>query len=403
MQPIEIVVVCAAVVSCVSSLIVITTILTFKEMRRGNFMRIILYMSLSDFAMNLSSAIGFPPDGSIRCWMQGMLQIYFAVSSWLWTTVLAYRIYCIVKFGICYLKNWHSHIICWGIPLMLTLLPLTTSKYGTSSTNTQWCLLVRKHGSPDWTVKFWGYLSYFVWLFLCITLMIGMQLCLYIKFRNSSIRAVVIQAYDKVYLYPIAMSACWILNYSLTERHRDKHSSFLAALSMIFGISNGIISSMIFLVKSTEARKRWHRYFFSTSNDNGDDSNLRTNGLSSEIELDFDDDYDVICEVVGGDLNNDGNCRESDLNVDSNSISFTNKSYMASTSSIATRSYVSGEVSMSDISFSTSGISIGSGANPIMRQGGAVTVMTAISMNPVQQQQHGSMCSTTLENMSSIA
>jgi hypothetical protein len=55
---------------------------------------------------------------------------------------------------------------------------------------------------------------------------------------------------------------------------------------MLFGISNGILSALIFLFKSEEARRRWKAYFYPPDKANFDDF------VEPPIQLDFEDDYE---------------------------------------------------------------------------------------------------------------
>ena len=84
----EAVVIAVSVVSCFFSVLVVGTILFFKEMRQGSLMPIIMYMSLSDFLSNIPSAMGFPPDASVACYVQCVGTVWFTLSSWMWTTFL---------------------------------------------------------------------------------------------------------------------------------------------------------------------------------------------------------------------------------------------------------------------------------------------------------------------------
>lgn len=70
MNNLQMAVVILSAISCVFSLCVIVTIVSFQKMQKGNFMPIILFMAISDFGMNSTSFIGFPEDGSIGCWIQ---------------------------------------------------------------------------------------------------------------------------------------------------------------------------------------------------------------------------------------------------------------------------------------------------------------------------------------------
>jgi hypothetical protein len=97
---------------------------------------------------------------------------------------------------------------------------------------------------------------------------------------------IVRRTYDKVYLYPVVMIICWVLNYWCDDIHSEDAGKTLNALSMLFGISNGIFSAMIFMFKSEEARRRWKAYFFPPKEANFDDF------VEPPIQVDFDEDYE---------------------------------------------------------------------------------------------------------------
>lgn len=285
MSNLEILIMVASLVSCLFSAGIIITILFFRNMQRGNFMPIILFMSISDFGMNSTSFLGFPSDGSALCWMQGIFQSYFAICSWFWTTILAYRVYTIVRYGQCNLTNFQMHTFAWGLPVILTLIPISTNNYGASEFDTQWCVLTRRGNNAAWLTQFWSYVAFFVWLFMCIGLMIVWQCLISYHFRNSPMKEVVRRTYDKVYLYPVVMIVCWVLNYYCVDLHSRDAGKTLNAMSMLFGISNGIFSALIFMFKSEEARRRWKAYFYPPKEANFDDF------VEPPIQADFDEDY----------------------------------------------------------------------------------------------------------------
>lgn len=260
---IENVVIFTSVVSCLFSLFVMMTFFMFSDMRKKMFMRYIFYISLSDFLMSFSSVVGFPDDGSVLCWVQGLMQGIFAVSSWFWTTALSYSLYSIIRFGKVRYKQYQVHLVCWGLPVILAIIPLSTERYGSSSVDLQWCVFVGK--SNGWTL-FWSYASFFGWMFLCIVLMLTWHYHIHITmaYRSESLTEIVRNTYRKVSLYPVAMIMCWTLNYlsiSIIPAEHDPH--LLVALSMLFAISYGIVTSCIFMAKSEEAQRRWYDLLFS--------------------------------------------------------------------------------------------------------------------------------------------
>lgn len=285
MQSDEIAIVCYSVISCCFSLLVIGTILFFPAMKKGHFMPIILYMSWSDFGINVASAFGFPASGTPLCWIQGLMQNLFALSSWFWTTILTYRVYCFVRYGKCKLKKRHMHLIGWGLPIFLTFIPITTTDYGANESQSQSCIYVRRGDSATWLVPFWSYVTFFFWLFLCLLLMVLWQVIIFFKYRASPLKGVISRTYDKVYLYPIAMCICWSICYwcDLLATH---DTPLVDTLSVVFGISNGVLSALIFMFKSEEAQNRWKNYLFPPKRSSFEET------VEPTIRLDFENDME---------------------------------------------------------------------------------------------------------------
>lgn len=261
----ELTIIVLSVVSCMFSLTIMMTYFAFKDMRKKSFMKFIFYISLSDFFMNVTSAFGFPNTGTALCWIQAIGENYFALASWFWTTALSYSIFSIIKNGKRPFKMWHAHMICWTLPAILTALPLTTDTYGASDVDTQWCLIISRPSSAPWMTPFWSYAAFFAWLFLCIALMIYWTYIIYYRthFQNVVMNDIVKKSYDKVSLYPVAMVLCWALNYCCITVLSNQDTPLLVFLSMIFGISYGIATAIIFMIKSEEAPRRWYDLFFS--------------------------------------------------------------------------------------------------------------------------------------------
>lgn len=250
-----------SVISCLCSLSVLLSYVVFPDLRQRTFMHIIFFMTLSDFMMNITSIMGFPANGTFLCSLQGAMQLYFAVASWFWTTSLSYSVYSIVINGRFKFNMTVAYIICWGVPLLLALLPLTTSVYGAPAVDYQWCVLLPKPNSPDWAVVFWSYVSFFGWLFLCIALMIlwGVLVFRRLVWQKSALTMVVKQTYERVWLYPVMMIVCWSLNYFIIE-FSETNTPLTVSLSMIFGICNGILAAIVFFAKNREIRHKWNQY-----------------------------------------------------------------------------------------------------------------------------------------------
>jgi hypothetical protein len=330
-------------VSCLFSFCVIYTVLFFPSMRTGSFMRIILYMSLSDFFMNFASAFGFPRDGTSLCWFQGITVNYFSLCSWFWTTLLAYRVYCSVRYRAPSLNQTLMHCIGWGLPAVLTMLPIatTTVKYGASETNTQWCLLQASPQAPPRLIDFWTYATIFIWLFIAIACMLAWQALIAARFRKSAVRDIVRRTYDKVYLYPVAMIVCWMLNF-WCDAISTHSGGLLDAVSMVCAISNGLLAAIIFMWKSEEAQRRWWLYLFPP------EMSRLEQLVEPTVRLDFEDEDSVLGEGAN-DSESVSRYRQSSIGL--GSVVAPARRGMSNASVVGAVS----DISMSDLTVSTAG------------------------------------------------
>lgn len=92
---------------------------------------------------------------------------------------------------------------------------------------------------------------------------------------------------------------------------------------MICGVSNGILSALLFLWKSEEARARWTHYFRPIRRESEFDSNVEPK-VQQDFEMDDRDDLTDYCSSHGMNLSicnfNDSMISMSDLTTSTNPI-----------------------------------------------------------------------------------
>ena len=122
----------SAVSACLSFAVVLTGLfwpgLMLSKCRP--FSNILFFISLCDFLGSISNSFGFPPNGSQLCSAQSFFYLYFIPASWIWTLLLVYQLRTLILFKTLYISRKSMHIICWSIPLIPALLPLSTNYYG---------------------------------------------------------------------------------------------------------------------------------------------------------------------------------------------------------------------------------------------------------------------------------
>jgi hypothetical protein len=252
----------SSIISVVASGFVLLTFILFSDLRKKLFMQIITFISLSDFIGNLPYTTTYrPPDGDFLCSLEGFANLYFYPVSWLWTTMLAYFLYSLATVGKLPFSKPRIHIFCWGLPLMFTLLMLTTNPYGKESDwgNTTVCT----YGGNTESGFIWHLITYYCLWIVCVVSMGVMY------WRIDSIRAsgtaanlpILKLAMESLQLYPVIMFICWLPRVftACIQFASLKFVGFrqLDLISDVFKILHGLFAALVFFAKSREARLKW--------------------------------------------------------------------------------------------------------------------------------------------------
>ena len=114
-----------SILSVAGSTMVILSSVVFKDMRSKLFMHIIANISFADILGNIEYTMTYrPSNNNWWCSLQGFLNLYGYPCSWLWTTMLMQFLYDLAVHKRVRISIPIAHAICWGIPLVTTLLYL---------------------------------------------------------------------------------------------------------------------------------------------------------------------------------------------------------------------------------------------------------------------------------------
>jgi hypothetical protein len=163
----------------------------------------------------------------------------------------------VIANGKIWFQLWQVQGLCWILPLILALMPLTTNIYSSGDPDLQWCLIAPRNNTPPAMTLFWAYASFFFWLLVCILLMVYWGLMIQWRYWGSIASPIVRRTYEKVWLYPVALSLCWLLNMVCVSVPSISESPLFVGLSMVFGVSNGILNTVIFMRNNGEILQRW--------------------------------------------------------------------------------------------------------------------------------------------------
>jgi len=74
--------------------------------------------------------MGTPLNHSSSCYFEGIVTNVFTLSSVFWCVLITFLLNTIVNKARPFeIKKW-MHLLCWGLPVLLTLLPFTKTNYG---------------------------------------------------------------------------------------------------------------------------------------------------------------------------------------------------------------------------------------------------------------------------------
>ena len=197
-----------ALISVSLSFFVVLSFLIFRKMRRSVFMMFIFFISLCDLIANAS--VFFPgTDESIWCFFQGIFMQYFYSVSFIWTMILTYNMYSLGTKGKLGVDIKTFHLIAWGVPLVLALLPLTTETYRSAKDDDDWCWINSRYEERDgsqFLTYFWTMVSFWIPLFLCcIACFYWGQVMIYFDYgvNNEYAKGVINQVVSTLIAYPI--------------------------------------------------------------------------------------------------------------------------------------------------------------------------------------------------------
>eukprot|EP01035_Chromulina_nebulosa_P036418 gene36418-49056_t len=207
----EIIFISLAAMSAAFSLVILLTGLFWPGAllsKSRPFSTIVFFISLSDFCLSIMNCLGFPLNGTLQCSIQGFGLFYFPLASWLWTVMLVYQLRTLIILKSLHISMMWIHGICWGIPLILSLLPLSTNQYGMDD-----------YASGDVACNLSGNVkTKFIWLDLCISaaaigclmLMAVWIVEIYLHFRKAENAAREMSFLQIMKLYPLALMVTWL-------------------------------------------------------------------------------------------------------------------------------------------------------------------------------------------------
>jgi hypothetical protein len=114
-----------------------------------------------------------------------------------------------------------THLICWGIPILVTFLILTTNTFGCANDDDStecWCWISDRSNSPRWTNQFWVFFSFYLWVWFSLLVYVAIFIFVLFNLQRMTgtveksivgVRSILIRT---LIGYPVIIIICWAMS-----------------------------------------------------------------------------------------------------------------------------------------------------------------------------------------------
>lgn len=275
----------SSIISITCSLVLVITWLIFPRIRRKVSVRVIVYLSLSNILASAATVVGEQYSGTSLCWFEGVVCNIGQLMSFFWTVKISKMIHDMLSTGKPATITYTNHLICWGLPVVITLLPLSNATYGSpvyddDFTPYGYCWVVEDSRTPSWGLDFWHWFSFYVWIWGSM-LLIAKDYVMIARKANSvqisdSTRKQLTGVVSKLRPYPIVMFVSWIWACITDLRPELQASDMSASISFWLSGLQGAFTGIIFFITNHDVSEHWRVLFRSRfTTFTGDQPHLR--------------------------------------------------------------------------------------------------------------------------------
>lgn len=187
--------------SILGALLIISSYVFFKELRTPARL-VLFHLSLMDLGIAMAHLSGvimadihdqhFNTTNSVNiaCVIQAAFTVFFTLSSFFWTSYLAVYMY----FRIVHISNDKivkrmilcSYLLCYGVPLVITIWFLATDRLGYTWFSGGWCSLIISY--PNYPCKYSIFVTLFgydMWAYLTFVIATVLYVSVHVHIHNE--------------------------------------------------------------------------------------------------------------------------------------------------------------------------------------------------------------------------
>lgn len=251
-----------SVFSICGSLFIMSFFFVLKDLRTFAF-KLVCMVAVSDVFFSIGNFMGDAGGDSTThlgaspafCMTQALFIGYFQLTSLFWAISIAFTLH------MAFLRenpdfapsSIHEHdkkyhLVCWGIPLILTILPLFTGSYGDTG---GWCWIMSRNAMDN----VWRFLQFYLWLFLGIGYNCFVFLSIFQKIKQMQAMSGEADGLGRsrntmagrLRLYPLVLLICHLPGtISILYELGGTQSFILNVLTVIFGSLWGLANALVY-------------------------------------------------------------------------------------------------------------------------------------------------------------
>jgi len=231
-------------ISLGGSIFIIGNYVYYKELRNLAG-KLVFMIAVSDAIVEFASLF-MTPENHALCIIQGLIMQFGSLASVLWVGCVCYTIYDIIvrkNISISGKQLWWYHVLVWGTSTILTILPLTTSSYGTS---TGWCWVKDSNDADIDTAM--RILTWYVVLLITIIYSFYMYYRIYEEVGDNVV-------VHRMRYYPIILFICYFPGFIFRLQKVQDNPHF--ALGIVYSFMKGMygfLNAILFTFNNNVSR-----------------------------------------------------------------------------------------------------------------------------------------------------
>jgi hypothetical protein len=265
-RPIDWVMLSGSLLSMVFSFPVIMTIFIFNQYREKIYIKLVVYMSISNFISALSTSVGTPASGTPSCYFEGVVSSAGTIAGVFWAVVISSVLFSILVYEKVLVINIYTHLFCWTMPVILAVLPFINATYGGDDDISGWCFIAGISTTSNNMILFWYWFSFYapLWTSMIVIIILFIITLVYARNVNQKTRGALKKSINKLQGFPWIIFISWLVQTICDTTIRNHpnivtNNSFrdLYLVGVGLGVLQGFFTSIYFFYCNQDVLFSW--------------------------------------------------------------------------------------------------------------------------------------------------